>query len=212
LVFSTCIHSADFPEKYNPIREYSGQTIFDFEDVLEENIDIGLWSLIIAKEYDSSINVEAYLHTLDTMSARIQYMVGPREGDMVKFMMTKMYQFDPGEWNSGNVFSYDLDDPLGENSRNKLLSTYMGTKKGNCVSMPILFLALMERVDSNIPFHGVSVPIHWFCRLHERESGKIWNVEPTSGGHSNRDVWYIEGMNVPQFAIDSGTYMADMTK
>jgi hypothetical protein len=139
-------------------------------------------------------------------------MVGPRDGDMVRFMMTKMYQFDPGEWNNGNIFSYDLDDPLGEDPRNKLLSTYMNTRKGNCVSMPTLFLALMERVNPNIPFHGVSVPMHLFCRLHERETGKIWNVEPTSGGHSNRDVWYIEGMNVPQFAIDSGTYLTDMTK
>lgn len=139
-------------------------------------------------------------------------MVGPRDGDMVRFMMTKMYQFEPGEWNDGDIFSYDLDDPLGENPRNKLLSTYIDTKKGNCVCMPTLFLALMERVDPNIPFHGMSVPMHLFCRLHERETGKIWNVEPTSGGHSNRDVWYIEGMNVPQFAIDSGTYMNDMTK
>ncbi|MFH2047947.1 MAG: hypothetical protein ABIJ12_00740 [bacterium] len=124
LIFTINIHSANFPDKYNPIREYTGQSIFDIENVPEENIDIGLWSLIIAKECDSSINVTDYLHTLDTMASRVQYMVGPRTGDMVRFMMTKMYQFYPGEWNNSSIFSYDLDDPLGENPRSKLLSTY----------------------------------------------------------------------------------------
>ena len=201
---------AEFSKTHNPVREYSGQTIFDLENVPEENIDIGLWALVIAKEYDSSLQIDDYLSTLDSMASQIQLMVGPRDGDMVRFMMTKMFQYDSGEWNNSEPYSYDLADPLGDNPRNKLLSTYLDNKTGNCVSMPTLFLALMERVDPDIPFNGVMVPGHLFCRFHER--GKIWNVETTNGGHANRDVWYIERMHVPQFAIDSGTYMTDMTK
>ncbi|MFQ5607193.1 MAG: transglutaminase family protein, partial [Candidatus Zixiibacteriota bacterium] len=143
------------------------------------------------------------------MAANIKYMVGPRDGDMVRFMMTKMYQFDTGEWNDSSVFSYDLDDPMGEQPGARLLTKYLDTRKGNCVSMPTLFLALMERVDPDVPFNGVSAPLHLFCRLHDRQDSSVWNVETTNGGNGMRDVWVVEQFRIPQVAIDSGVYMRE---
>lgn len=187
-------------------------SVWDLASIPEEKIDIGFWALVIAKECDSTVEVDKYLHVLDTMAAKIKYMVGPRDGDVVRFMMTKMYQYDPGEWNNGIVFSYDLDDPMGEQPGARLLTTYLDTHKGNCVSMPTLFLALMERVDPAIPFSGVAAPLHLFCRFRDRQTGEIWNVETTNGGNGMRDVWAIEQFRIPQVAIDSGVYMQDLTK
>ncbi len=196
----------------NRVREYNGQTVWDLPSIPEQDIDIGLWALIIARECVSSVDIDKYLHTLDTMAAQIRYMVGPRDGDMVRFMMAKMYQFDTGTWNGGRVFSYDLDDPMGEKPGARLLTTYLDTRKGNCVSIPTLFLALMERVDSTVPFHGVAAPLHLFCRLHDRQDGSVWNVETTHGGNPARDQWYVEKLRITQLAIESGVYMADLTK
>lgn len=55
-------------------------------------------------------------------------------------MMTALGQviYTPGPWNDNHPFSYDLDDPLGVNKLNKLVSIYLHTHKGNCVSMPTL--------------------------------------------------------------------------
>ncbi len=78
--------------------------------------------------------------------------------------------------------------------------------------MPTLFLSLMERIDSNIPFHGVCAPKHLFCRLHDRQDGKIWNVEATNGGNNMRDAWVIEKFGISQGSVDSGGYMRDLTK
>lgn len=193
----------------------SGSGNYFVRDLLslpEDEIDIGFWALVIAKECDSTVDIDKYLHMLDTMAAKIKYMVGPREGDMVRFMMTKMYQFDPGDWNGGQVFSYDLDDPMGEQPGARLLTSYLDTRRGNCVSMPTLFLALMERVAPDILINGVAAPLHLFCRLHDRQDGSVWNVETTNGGSPNREEWYLQEFEISQTALDSGLYMRDLTK
>jgi regulator of sirC expression with transglutaminase-like and TPR domain len=197
--------------KYNPKSDYQGQTIWDIKDVPEENIDIGLWALILAKEFDSSIDVNGYLSELDLMKEEILKMVGNRKKQLVKFLMTRMFIYEKGEWND-SPFSYDLDDPLGDKLENQLLSTYIDSRKGNCVSMPTLFLALMERVEPNIKINGVSAPMHLFCRFYDNESGDIWNVETTNGGNPARNIWYIETQGISKTAIDSGAYMQDLSK
>ena len=212
LLFYNSSVSSQTKSKYIPMREYKGQTIWDIANVKEENIDIGLWSLIIAKEYDNSIDINKYLEMLDNYSEEIKRMLAGRNKDMEKFLATKMFIYDSGKWNDEKPFSYDLDDPLGQIPENQLLSTYLETRKGNCVSMPTLFLALMERVDPNVPFHGVNAPLHLFCRLKDRQTGDVWNVEATNNGSPARNQWYIDQMDITQEAVDSGIYLKQLSK
>lgn len=198
--------------QYKPQRLYNGQTIWELVKAKEENLDIGLWALIIAKEFDPSVEVQKNFERLDDMVAEINLMLAGRTNDIGKFLATRMYIYEAGIWNTDNPFLYDLDDPLGERLENQLLSTYLNTRLGNCVSMPTLFLALMERVDPNVPFAGVSAPLHLFCRLRNRQTGDIWNVEATNGGSPARNQWYIEQANIPQTAIDSGLYLKALSK
>ncbi|HSW55278.1 MAG TPA: transglutaminase family protein [Ignavibacteriaceae bacterium] len=188
------------------------QFIFDIVNEKEENIDIGLWALIIAKEYDNSIDVKKYLNKLDKMAEEIKRMIAGREKDMDKFLAIKMFIYEAGEWNNYKPFSYDLDDPLGNILEHQLLSNYIDTRKGNCVSMPTLFLALMERVDPSIQFVGVKVPLHLFCRLRDRQTGDVWNVETTNRGNPARNQWYIENHRISQTALDNKLYLSDLTK
>ncbi len=78
-----------FPPRYSPDRVYLGQKLGDLPALPEKQVDIGLWALIIAKECDSSIDIGWYLQVLDSMAMKIRYMVGPRDGDMLQFMMVK---------------------------------------------------------------------------------------------------------------------------
>jgi regulator of sirC expression with transglutaminase-like and TPR domain len=194
------------------MREYKGQTIGDITNVKEENLDIGLWALVIAKEVDSAVNVQEYLDRLAAMTVEINRMLAGRTKDIDKFLSVKMFLYEPGIWNNQQPFSYDLDDPLGSKLENQLLSTYLTTRKGNCVSMPTLFLSLMERVDPDVPFRGIMAPLHLFCRLRDRQTSDVWNVETTNGGNPARNQWYIERTGIKQKAIDSGIYLQDMTK
>ena len=54
--------------------------------------------------------------------------------------------------------------------------------------------------------------MHLFVRLHDRQSGDVWNIETTNGGHPARNRWYIDQMHIPQAAIEQRTYLSDLTK
>jgi regulator of sirC expression with transglutaminase-like and TPR domain len=213
IVFSTDSFSQKkFPENYTPLRTYSGQAIWDVAKVKEENIDIGLWALVISKEYDSSVDVQKYLKTLDGMAIEIKRMVAGRTSDMDKLLAVRMFLYESGKWNNFKPFSYDLDDPFGDTLSNKLLSTYIDKRKGNCISMPTLFLALMERVDPNVQLRGSLAPQHFMCRFTDRQTGDAMIIEPANGGHPARNAYYIEGYEISKKAVKNKLYLQDLTK
>lgn len=202
---------AVFPQ-YLSVNDYKEKSIFEIVDEKETDVNIGLWALIIAKEFDNSIDINVSLKKLDAMSAEIKRMLAGRTNDIDKFLAVKMFLYEAGEWNDYKPFSYDLDDPLGKQLKNQLLSTYLETRKGNCVSMPTLFLALMERVDPDIKFVGVKAPLHLFCSFKDRQTGDVWNVETTNGGNPARNHWYKENFNIEQKAIENKLYLVDLSK
>jgi len=197
---------------YSPDARYREQKVWDLPKVQEKSVDIGLWAFIIAKEYDPSVNVREGLATLDSMAAEVRRMLAGRQRDMDKFLAVRMFLFEPGRWNNNHPFTYDLDDPFGRNTPNKLLPTFLRTRKGNCISMPTLMLVLMERVDPGMRFYGVLAPGHFLCRYHDRQTMDAFNVEPTNGGHPARNEWVMQELNISQTAVDKGAYLRDLTK
>lgn len=198
--------------KSESTEKYTHQSIFDIVNEKESNVDIGLWSLIVAKEFDNSVDIPKYLNKLNDMALEIRKMLAGRTTDMDKFLATRMFLYKAGPWNNYKPFSYDLDDPLGNDLKHQLLSDYLDSRKGNCVSMPTLFLALMERVGPSVPFFGVKAPLHLFCRLRDRQTGDVWNVETTNGGNPARNQWYIDKLHISQTALDNKIYLQDLSK
>ena len=80
-------------------------------------------------------------------------------------------------------FSYDksASDP-----RNYLLESVLARKKGNCLGLSMLYLALADRLG--VPFRGVYVPGHCFVRY--EGNGVRVNVEFAEGGASWADDRY----------------------
>lgn len=195
-----------------PSAVYSGQTVWDLPAMAEENIDIGLWALIAAKEFDPSIDIPSYLDRLDQKAAEIKLMLAGRNRDMDKFLATRMFIYQAGPWNENRPYAYDLDDPLGDKPGSRSLSTYMDTRLGNCVTMPLLFAALLERVDPELKFHAVIVPNHIFLRFYDRQTGDVWNVETTNEASPARNAWYVEQSDITQEAIESGLYLRDLSR
>jgi len=70
--------------------------------------------------------------------------------DIAKLQAIQRVIYQAGEWNANRPFVYDHDDPYGQDLRNKLLATYLNTRRGNCVSMPILQLIVAERLGLNV--------------------------------------------------------------
>jgi regulator of sirC expression with transglutaminase-like and TPR domain len=212
LLFIFAIFSISvFSQTRSPILYYHGQTIWQLPKIAEKDIDIGLWALIIAKEFDPSIDIPKYSSKLDSCVLEIRKMLADRTLDRDKTNAVKMFIYEPGVWNNFHPFTYDLDDPLGEKITNRLISTYLDTRKGNCVSMPTLFYALLQRLDPKYPICGVESPRHYFCRIKDRQTKDSYNFEATHGGAVN-NLFYIVKNDLSQKSIDSGLYLRDLTK
>jgi tetratricopeptide (TPR) repeat protein len=87
-------------------------------------------------------------------------------------------------------FTYDK---LSSDPGNYLLESVLARRKGNCLGLSLLYLALAERLG--IPFRGVYVPSHCFVRY--EGNGVRVNVEFAEGGASWADDRYRQEFRIP---------------
>lgn len=132
------------------------------------------------------------------------------ETDVEKLKAIRQTLYDAGRWNFNSPFAYDHNDPYGRDIRSKLLATYMETRRGNCVSMPILHLIVGERLGLNVSLS--TAPLHIFLRYTNPQNGRSIAIEPTSGGHPAREQWYRERVAITDTQVNSGIYLAQLSK
>lgn len=164
---------------------------------------------------DPSIDEAAALAELDGMVGTVNKMLStllPDEAstDMAKIKALRAFICEPGHWNDQKPFQYDLTDPLGQQPGAQLLAHYLATKKGNCVSMPMLFLALGEKLG--LDFTLSSAPLHLFVKYTDRATGKTWNLQTTSGAGFTRDEHYRKQLAMTDEAIANGIYLKTMRR
>lgn len=146
---------------------------------------------------------------MEKLADAIRQMAGPNPTEAYKLAAIRKTIYESGPWNDNRAFLYDQSDPFGLKVESKLLSTYFKTRRGNCVSMPILFLILAERAGLNVRL--ATAPLHVFIHYTDTMGGTV-NIEATSGGHAARDVWYRQNMPMSDRSIESGIYMRELTK
>jgi regulator of sirC expression with transglutaminase-like and TPR domain len=115
--------------------------------------------------------------------------------------------YESGPWNGHHPFAYDHVN--FKSIRLKLLANYLTARRGTCVSMPILFLILAERLGLDMAF--AFAPCHLYVR-HRDELGRITNLEPTSGAEPARDVWIRQNFPITDRAVESGLYMRSLSR
>ena len=168
------------------------QTTIAFEKLIDPASDATITEAMVARMVDAA-----------------RQMAGPNPTDKYKLAAIRKAIYDSGPWNYDRAFSYDLADPFGQKLENRRLSTYIKTRKGNCVSMPTLFLIVADRMGLNV--HLATAPLHMFVRYTD-QAGTVSNLEPTSGGHAAPDAFYREKMPMTDRAIESGAYMRTLSK
>ncbi len=106
-------------------------------------------------------------------------------------------------------YEYDFDDPFGKTDYTKLFVTkLMRTRKGQCRSMPLLYLILAEGL-------GVKAwlsysPSHSYVRL--QDDKKTWyNLELTNGNYS-ADSWILGSSFIKSEALKNELYMDTLSK
>ncbi|HEV2746709.1 MAG TPA: transglutaminase family protein [Allosphingosinicella sp.] len=175
----------------------------------DDELDYAMAKLALDRIVDPSIDVEAVAAELDRMAEIARELAGSGAADGGKLAALRRLIYEAGAWNDNRPFGYDHSDPLGQDIRAKLISVYLATRLGNCVSMPILLLVLAEKLGLDMAL--ALAPLHMFVRFRE-EGGRILNLEATSGAHPARDEWYRRNMPMSQRALANGIYLRPLSR
>lgn len=166
-------------------------------------------ALAIDRTVDPTADTTTASAIIDRLATAAKRLAGPKADDNQKFAAVRKVIYEAGEWNDNRPFRYDLSDPLGSKMESRLLSTYIKTRLGNCVSMPMLFLIVAERLGLNVRF--ATAPLHVLVQ-YAMPNGHIVNIEATSGGFFQHTAWYRKNLPMTDRAIASGIYMRPLSK
>lgn len=184
--------------------------IQSFLKLPDKQIDLAKVTIAVDRMIDPTLDDKDTLKTLDNMAASVARMISFNATSKEKIDALRAYLYQPGAWNNNQVFAYDLaGDPKGFKISNKLITNYLKTRKGNCVSMPLLFVILGQKLGINVTI--ARAPEHFFVR-HIDESGQSFNLETTTGAGLKKDSSYKSEFEIPQKAIDSGLYLRTLNK
>ena len=175
----------------------------------DDRLDYGRAKLAFDRVVDPSLDADATLAAVDRLAGSANALAGFDASPTERLSALRRVIYEIGDWNGGRPFSYDHADPLGRNVRHKLISTYLTTRRGNCVSMPLLFLIVGERMGLNLALS--TAPLHIFLR-HTEESVREINLEATSGALPARTEWYRQNLPMTDRAIQSGLYMQTLSR
>jgi len=175
----------------------------------EADIDLAKAKVTIDRLIDPSIDAAATLAQLDGMAKGLKAVLPAGVSKRLTMDALRYHLYKASPWNDNRPFQYDLDDPFGANVRNKLLSTYLATRKGNCVSMPLLFIILGQKLGIDVT--ASTAPNHVFVKYRD-DDGTLHNLETTSGAGFTRDVWMRQQFPMSDEALASGIYMRALTK
>ena len=175
----------------------------------EERIDLAKVKLLIDHMIDPSIDIASTISQLDAMTQEIRIKLPIGASSRLTMDALRYHIYQPNRWNGNRPFQYDLDDPYGENLHNKLLPTYLVTRRGNCISMPLLFIILGQKLGIDVT--AATAPNHLFVKYRDT-GGKLYNLEATSGAGFARDAWLRQQFMMSNESLRSGIYMRALTR
>jgi regulator of sirC expression with transglutaminase-like and TPR domain len=174
-----------------------------------ERLDYAEAKLELDRLADPSGDLSGARLELDRLTAIARAMVTIDDSGAVRMSAIRTLIYEPGPWNSGRPFAYDHSDPLGQSLRSRLLPVYLSTHLGNCISMPILFLILAERLELDVAL--ATAPLHLFVRYHV-PFGPVINIETTSGANPARESWIRQHFPMSDRAVANGVYLRSLPR
>ena len=114
-----------------------------------------------------------------------------------------------GRFYKSSPMKYDFVDPFGEEDiKNLFVSKLMYSKKGQCKSLPLLYLLIMEELggEAYLSFS----PEHTYIKC-KNELGRLVNLELTNGKITS-DAWVAASGYIKVEAIQSGIFMDTLNK
>ena len=172
-----------------------------------ERLDYATAKLALDCLIDSSTDLEAAKQELERLTGNVRQLAAKTDNALAKLGAVRTVLYESGPWNGHRPFDYDHSDPLGTDIANKLLANYLKTRRGNCVSMPVLFLILADRIGLDVSL--ATAPLHMFVR-HRLKDGRIANLETTSGGYPVTIEQLRQSFPMTDPALANGLYLRSL--
>ena len=170
--------------------------------VPESELNIGDAALRLSTLVDADADLAEGRARLDGLAKRVAVLVGGRTDPDFRIRAINTVLFREGE------YGFDKSDMMGVKPENATLWGLLSRRKGNCVSLPLLWFAVAERLK--YPVFAVGAPQHFFLRYDDGSFRQ--NIEATSGGGSPSDDRIVHELEVPEAAIKSGAMMRSLSK
>jgi regulator of sirC expression with transglutaminase-like and TPR domain len=174
------------------------------ESLFTPNRDLAGIKFTVDQMADPAADTGVASAELDRLTATLLEMAAGVQTSAERLAVLKRLIYETGAWNDKRPFVYDMDDPLGKKPENRYLHNYLTSRRGNCITMPILFAALGQRIGLDLTL--AEAPQHLLVKYTD-DSGTVWNLEPTSGGGFARDSHYREELPMTDKAVEAGTYL-----
>lgn len=184
-------------------RGYSlSEPLLQLASTPEAQIDLGRAALVLAKDIYPDISIDAYSRQIDELAAKAKGLArGSTDPEQrIRALNTVLFR-DSG-------FHYDRDPFSRSREDYYFLNRVLDTRRGLCYSLPLLYLAVAQRLG--YPMHAVIVPDHVFVRYSAPDFAEA-NIETTSGGRFIADDAYARDFAVSETGRTRGSYLASKT-
>ena len=176
------------------------KTVEHLSKLHENEVEVASVALDLAKEFYPKLYRNKYLEMISTMAKQVKSHVGESKSPRmrIKSINHVIYKL--------NRLSYDSNDKKVAKKSNRYLNGLLDTKKGSCITLSLLYVAIGQKLG--YPIYPVIVPSHFFVRYIDSENSI--NIETTKGTII-KDERYIKDFNIPKFSIKTGPYMNKMS-
>jgi regulator of sirC expression with transglutaminase-like and TPR domain len=175
----------------------------------DAQLDYAEAKLAVDRLVDPGIDTARVAAELDALAQHALSLSGRSPDDGAKIEALRRLIYRSGPWNGWRPFGYDHSNVRGADVRVKLISHYLDTRLGDCVSMPVLFLILADKLGLEVAL--AQAPNHLFVR-HTDRGGLVTNFETTSGANPARDEWIRQVRPMTDRAIESRLYMRTLSR
>lgn len=166
----------------------------------EADFDAGLVAALLAHEADPDADVAQVLAELDAMAVAVERTAPrhPRPREVIAAMRAVITD------RAG--LRHDGTDPLGHNPDNLLIHRVLERRRGYCVSLSAIWLAVGRRL--RLPLRAVRLPGHFFVRWDD-ERQRV-NIECTDHGAEHGDDYYAKKYRVHPVAKVKAQYLQSL--
>jgi regulator of sirC expression with transglutaminase-like and TPR domain len=186
------VYSSIFKGRGRPLKADSIDQLLALPD---DEIDVGLGALLIAKEYDPDLDVRSYLAKIDGMAKKLRSRIGDEKNPQRLITIMNLYIFE----------EQGFAPPLTEKvPRRRFLDASLDEKRATCT----LYLALGER--AGLPLFGVVTPDRVFVRY--ADGGARININLEQKGALLSDAEVLARRLLPVTQLARSFYMRELTK